>query len=101
MFLYFLIFQCNFILIANKIITFSYTHIYKSKRQQFIDYNTNIKIQFDYEPDKPIIDNFTELHFKDLETAEYIKNFDVKSGCNKWSKIIQIRKYHRNKRVFL
>ena len=28
-----------------------------------IDKNKNIKIQFDYSPDKPIIDTFTELNF--------------------------------------
>ncbi|HEX5186317.1 MAG TPA: hypothetical protein VFV86_05450 [Nitrososphaeraceae archaeon] len=58
----------------------SYSHIDKPNVQEWIDENKNIKIQFDYEPDKPIIDTFTELLFsvQDLETGEHIKNFDAR-----------------------
>ena len=58
----------------------SYSHIDKPNVQEWINENKNIKIQFDYEPDKPIIDTFTELLFsvQDLETGEHIKNFDAR-----------------------
>ncbi|MGE0243713.1 MAG: hypothetical protein AB7P56_07270 [Nitrososphaeraceae archaeon] len=58
----------------------SYSHIDKPNVQEWIDENKNLKIQFDYEPDKPIIDTFTELQFsvQDLETGEHIKDFDAR-----------------------
>ena len=58
----------------------SCSHIDKPNVQEWINENKNIKIQFDYEPDKPIIDTFTELLFsvQDLETGEHIKNFDAR-----------------------
>ena len=58
----------------------SYSHIDKPNVQEWINENKNIKIQCDYEPDKPIIDTFTELlvSVQDLETGEHIKNFDAR-----------------------
>ena len=40
----------------------------------------NIKIQFGYTPENPIIDTFTGLQFsiQDLETGEHIKDFDAR-----------------------
>jgi hypothetical protein len=37
----------------------------------------NIRIQFDYFPEKPIIDTFTSLNFsvQDLKTGEHIRDF--------------------------
>ena len=56
-------------------------HIKESKVQELIDKNKNIKIQFGYSPEKPIIDTFTELKFSvhDLDTGEHIKNFDARA----------------------
>ena len=58
----------------------SYSHIDKPNVQEWINENKNIKIQFDYEPDKPIIDIFTVLLFsvQDLETGEHIQDFDAR-----------------------
>ena len=58
----------------------SYAHINDPDVQEWIDKNKNIKIQFDYLPDKPIIDTFTELQFsvQDLETEQHLKDFDAR-----------------------
>ncbi len=55
-------------------------HIKESKVQEWIDKNKNIKVQFVYSPEKPIIDTFTDLQFsvQDLETGEHIKDFDAR-----------------------
>ncbi len=68
------------IVLASQSTILSYAHINESRIQELIDKNKNIKIQFDYEPDKPIIDTFTELQFsvQDLETREHIKDFDAR-----------------------
>lgn len=44
-----------------------------------IDKQKNIKIQFDYSPDKPIIDTFTQLQFsiQNLTNDQHIKDFDA------------------------
>ena len=56
-------------------------HIKESKSQEWVDESKNIKIQFAYSPEKPIIDTFTELKFsvQDLETGEHINNFDARA----------------------
>jgi hypothetical protein len=73
-------FITSILLLNQVIITFSYAHIDKPEVQDWIDKNRNIKIKFDYEPNIPIIDTFTELQFsvQDLETGEHIKNFDAR-----------------------
>ena len=45
-----------------------------------IDKQKNIKIQFDYSPDKPIIDTFTQLQFsiQNLTNDQHIKDFDAR-----------------------
>ncbi len=45
-----------------------------------IDKQKNIKIQFDYSPDKPIIYTFTQLQFsvQNLTNDQYIKDFDAR-----------------------
>lgn len=55
-------------------------HIKEPKVQEWIDKNKNIKVQFVYSPEKPIIDTFTDLQFsvQDLETGEHIKDFDAR-----------------------
>ena len=47
-----------------------------SKIQEVVNNNDDIKIQFTYEPEKPIIDTFTKLYFsvQDLE-GNHIKDF--------------------------
>jgi hypothetical protein len=74
-------FITSILLLNQVIITFSYAHIDKPEGQEWIDKNRNIKIQFDYEPNIPIIDTFTELQFsvQDLETGEHIKDFDARA----------------------
>ena len=48
--------------------------------QELIDKQKNIKIQFDYSPDKPIIDTFTQLQFsiQNLTNDQHIKDFDAR-----------------------
>ena len=70
----------GFILLLSQSVISGDAHIKESKVQEWIDKSKNIKIQFAYSPEKPIIDTFTELKFsvQDLETGEHIKNFDVR-----------------------
>jgi hypothetical protein len=58
----------------------SYAHINDPDVQEWIDKNKNIKIQFDYLPDKPIIDTFTELQFsvQNLTNDQHVKDFDAR-----------------------
>lgn len=60
--------------------TLLYAHIDNTKVQELISKNKNIKVQFGYLPEKPIIDTFTELQFslQDLKTGEHIKDFDAR-----------------------
>ena len=71
----------GFIILFSQIIILCDAHIKESKVQELIDKNNNIKIQFGYSPEKPIIDTFTELKFsvQDLDTGEHIKNFDARA----------------------
>ena len=56
-------------------------HLKESKIQEWVDESKNIRIQFAYSPEKPIIDTFTELKFsvQDLKTGEHIKDFDARA----------------------
>jgi hypothetical protein len=77
---------CVYILILGSIIilafinneNYVFAHINEtSKLQELVNSNDGIKIQFAYEPQKPIIDTFTKLYFsvQDLE-GDHIKNFN-------------------------
>ena len=70
----------GFIILLSQSVISGDAHIKESKVQEWIDKSKNIKIQFTYSPEKPIIDTFTELKFsvQDLETEEHIKNFDAR-----------------------
>ena len=70
----------GFITLLSQSVISGDAHIKESKVQEWIDKSKNIKIQFAYSPEKPIIDTFTELKFsvQDLETGEHIKNFDAR-----------------------
>jgi hypothetical protein len=70
----------GFIILLSQSVILGDAHIKESKVQEWIDESKNIKIQFAYSPEKPIIDTFTELKFsvQDLETEEHIKNFDAR-----------------------
>ncbi len=70
----------GFIILLSQNVILGDAHIKESKVQEWIDKNKNIKIQFTYSPEKPIIDTFTELKFsiQDLEIGEHIKNFDAR-----------------------
>jgi hypothetical protein len=73
-------FLSGFVILLIQSVIFCDAHIKQSKVQEWVDKSKNIKIQFAYLPEKPIIDTFTELHFsvRDLETGEHIKNFDAR-----------------------
>jgi hypothetical protein len=74
-------FLIGFIILLSQSVTLCYAHIKESKIQEWVDKSKNIKIQFAYSPEKPIIDTFTELKFsvQDLKTGEHIKNFDARA----------------------
>src|SRR5918995_2395089 len=73
-------FLSSLVILLSQTVIFCDAHIKESRVQEWIDKNKNIKIQFAYSPERPIIDTFTELQFsvQDLETGEHIKNFDAR-----------------------
>jgi hypothetical protein len=76
----FLLFLSGLVILLSQSVILCEAHIKESKVQESIDKNKNIKIQFGYTPEKPIIDTFTELQFsvQDLETGQHIKDFDAR-----------------------
>ena len=58
----------------------SYAHINDPDVQELKDLQKNIKIQFDYSPEKPIIDTFTQLQFsvQNLTNDQHITDFDAR-----------------------
>ena len=54
-----------------------YAHLSGPTLQQWVDKETGIKIQFAYQPEKPIADSPTELSIsvQNLTTGQHIKNF--------------------------
>ncbi len=54
-----------------------YAHIYDKRRvQEWVNQRENVKIQFTYEPEKPLVYTFTELNFsiQNLQTGEHLKD---------------------------
>jgi hypothetical protein len=60
--------------------TISYAHFLSGKVQECKNVKDNVKVQFAYLPDKPIIDTFTALNFsvQNLKTGEHIKDFTAR-----------------------
>ena len=60
--------------------TISYAHFSTGKMQEWKNVKDNVKVQFAYFPDKPIIDTFTALNFsvQNLKTGEHIKDFTAR-----------------------
>ena len=60
--------------------TISYAHLPDGKVQEWKNVKDNVKVQFAYLPDKPIIDTFTALNFsvQNLKTGEHIKDFTAR-----------------------
>jgi hypothetical protein len=75
-----LVFLSGFVILLSQTVILCDAHIKESRVQEWVDKSKNIKIQFDYLPEKPIIDTFTELQFsvQNLETGEHIKDFDTR-----------------------
>jgi hypothetical protein len=59
---------------------FAYAHITGDRTQQWISPQDNVKIQFTYEPEKPLIDSPTELKFsvQNLQTGQHLKDLFAK-----------------------
>jgi hypothetical protein len=59
---------------------FAYAHIAGDRTQQWISQQDNVKIQFTYEPEKPLIDSPTELKFsvQNLQTGQHLKDLFAK-----------------------
>jgi len=59
----------------------SYAHLYGNRTQEWINSRDGIKIQFTYQPEKPIIDTFTELKFsvQNLTTGDHLKDFTARA----------------------
>jgi hypothetical protein len=54
----------------------AYAHIYDKRVQEWVNQRDNVKIQFTYEPEKPLVYTFTELNFsiQNLHTGEHLKD---------------------------
>ena len=74
-----IIFFANIVSMENDQTT-SYAHIPYGKVQEWKNAKDNIKVQFAYFPDKPIIDTFTALNFsvQNLKTGEHVKDFTAR-----------------------
>lgn len=59
---------------------FAYAHITGDRTQQWINPQDNVKIQFTYEPEKPLIGSPTELKFsvQNLQTGQHLKDLFAK-----------------------
>ena len=59
---------------------FAYAHITGDRTQQWINPQGNVKIQFTYEPEKPLIGSPTELKFsvQNLQTGQHLKDLFAK-----------------------
>ena len=70
-------FFIGFIILLSQNVTLRVAHIKESAIQELTDKRKNIKIQFAYLSEKPIIDTFRAKKFgvQDLETGEHIKKF--------------------------
>lgn len=70
----------SFIMIASIFPNSSYAHIAGNRTQQWINSQENVKIQFAYEPEKPLIDSPTELKFsvQNLQTGQHLKDLFAK-----------------------
>jgi len=76
----FLFFLGIVVSLSQNVILHSYAHINDPDVQELKDLQKNITIQFDYSPDKPIIDTFTQLQFsvQNLTNDQHIKDFDAR-----------------------
>src|SRR5215212_6084688 len=76
------VFSIMFIITTTTITTqhLSYAHLYGNRTQEWINSRDGIKIQFTYQPEKPIIDTFTELKFsvQNLTTGDHLKDFTAR-----------------------
>jgi hypothetical protein len=54
----------------------AYAHIYEKRVQEWVNQRENVKIQFTYEPAKPLVYTFTKLNFsvQNLQTGEHLKD---------------------------
>ena len=58
----------------------SYAHLFGGKVQEWTNMKDNIKIEFTYSPEKPIIDTFTTLNFsiQNLHTGEHTEDLTAR-----------------------
>ncbi len=58
----------------------SYAHLFGGKVQEWTNVKDNVKIEFVYSPEKPIIDTFTTLNFtvRDLQTGEHAEDLTAR-----------------------
>jgi hypothetical protein len=63
-----------------QIVAPSYAHIPDGIIQTWTNPKDNVKIQFSYFPEKPIIDTFTALNFsvQDLQTGDHVRDFTAR-----------------------
>lgn len=63
----------------NHLVPIAFSHT-KGNVQEWTDLEDNIKIQFTYSPEKPLIDTFTTMNFsvQELNSAEHIKDFTAR-----------------------
>jgi hypothetical protein len=58
----------------------AYAHIIGNRTQQWISPQQNVKIEFTYEPEKPLLESPTELQFsvQNLQTGQHLKDLFAK-----------------------
>jgi hypothetical protein len=78
-------------------------HINEPNIQEWIDKNKNIKIQFGYLPDKPIIDTFTDLQFsvQDIETKQHLKDFSARVVVTSGQRLFKFENIMFQMEIFL
>lgn len=69
-----------FTMITSVLPNSAYAHITGNRTQQWISHQQNVKIEFTYEPEKPLLDSPAELKFsvQNLQTGHHLKNLFAK-----------------------
>jgi hypothetical protein len=70
----------SFTMITSVFPNSAYAHITGNRTQQWTSPQQNVKIEFTYEPEKPLLDSPTELQFsvQNLQTGQHLKDLFAK-----------------------
>ncbi len=70
----------SFVVITSVFPNSAYGHIIGNRTQQWISPQQNVKIEFTYQPEKPLLESPTELQFsvQNLQTGQHLKDLFAK-----------------------